>query len=70
MKRALTGSEQDSQNPVRGLGGHKVLLGRRKTIGLPDNVRPRGAFISVGDCTPTEKDLLLLTTCRSGSLLD
>ena len=37
---------------------------------LPDNVRPRGAFISVGDCTPTEKDLLLLTTCRSGSLLD
>ena len=35
---------------------------------LPDNVRPRGAFISVGDCTPTEKDLLLLTTCRSGSL--
>ena len=31
---------------------------------------PRGAFISVGDCTPTEKDLLLLTTCRSGSLLD
>ena len=37
---------------------------------LPDNVRPRGAFISVGDCTPTEKDLLLLATCRSGSLLD
>ena len=37
---------------------------------LPDNVRPRGAFISVGDCTPTEKDLLLLTTCRSESLLD
>ena len=35
-----------------------------------DNVCPRGAFISVGDCTPTEKDLLLLTTCRSGSLLD
>ena len=27
-------------------------------------------FISVGDCTPTEKDLLLLTACRSGSLLD
>ena len=37
---------------------------------LPDNVRPRGAFISVGDCTPTEKGLLLLTTYRSGSLLD
>ena len=37
---------------------------------LPDNVRPRGAFISVGDYTPPEKDLLLLTTCRSGSLLD
>ena len=35
---------------------------------LPDNVRPRGAFISVGDWTPTEKYLLLLTTCRSGSL--
>ena len=35
---------------------------------LPDNVRPRGAFISVGDWTPTEKDLLLLTICRSGSL--
>ena len=31
---------------------------------------PRGAFISVGDYTPTEKDLLLLTTCKSGSLLD
>ena len=29
---------------------------------------PRGAFISVGDWTPTEKYLLLLTTCRSGSL--
>ena len=37
---------------------------------LPDNVRPRGAFISVGDWTPTEKYLLLLTTCRSGNLLD
>ena len=37
---------------------------------LPDNVRPHGAFISLGDCTPTEKGLLLLTTCRSGSLLD
>ena len=36
---------------------------------LPDNVRPRGAFISVGDWTPTEKYLLLLTTCRSGSLI-
>ena len=35
---------------------------------LPDNVRPRGAFISVGDWTPTEKYLLLLTTCRSRSL--
>ncbi len=33
-------------------------------------MRPRGAFISVGDCTSSEKDLLLLNTCRSGSLLD
>ena len=31
---------------------------------------PRGAFISVGDWTPTETNLLLLTTWRSGSLLD
>ena len=33
-------------------------------------VHPRGAFISVGDWTPTETNLLLLTTWRSGSLLD
>ena len=31
---------------------------------------PRGAFISVGDWTPTETNLLLLTTWRGGSLLD
>ena len=31
---------------------------------------PRGAFISVGDLTPTETNLLLLTTWRGGSLLD
>ena len=31
---------------------------------------PRGAFISVGDWTPTETNLLLLTTWRCGSLLD
>ena len=30
----------------------------------------RGAFISVGDLTPTETNLLLLTTWRSGSLFD
>ena len=31
---------------------------------------PRGAFISVGDWTPTETNLLLLATWRGGSLLD
>ena len=31
---------------------------------------PRGAFISVGDWTPTETNLLLLTIWRGGSLLD
>ena len=47
-----------------------ILVSESWHILLRITAHPRGAFISVGDCTPTEKDLLLLTTCRSGSLLD
>ena len=47
-----------------------ILVSVSWHILLRITAHPRGAFISVGDCTPTEKDLLLLTTCRSGSLLD
>ena len=46
---------------------------RRKSCTLykfKSNARETWCVILVGDCTPTEKDLFLLTTCRSGSLLD
>ena len=45
-----------------------ILVSESWHILLRITAHPRGAFISVGDWTPTEKDLLLLTTCRSGSL--
>ena len=47
-----------------------ILVSESWHILLRITAHPRGAFISVEDFTPTEKDLFLLTTCRSGSLLD
>ena len=45
-----------------------ILVSESWHILLRITAHPRGAFISVGVWTPTEKDLLLLTTCRSESL--
>ena len=48
-----------------------VIFGQRSWhIPIRITAHPRGAFISVGDWTPTETNLLLLATWRGGSLLD
>ncbi len=39
-----------------------VFEWEKRSLCIQNSAHPRGAFISVGDWTPTETNLLLLTT--------